>query len=89
MIFLTQCFKIYFSYFYYKTHTGENHVACKICERKFARKKDLVKQQATHNDNRHFKCSICPEGRYFKRKDCLRQHVVFHYELVWIFLCLL
>ena len=48
---------------------------------KFVKKKgDLVKHQATHSEVRSFKCSICPEGRLFKTKGSLRNHMVFHYE---------
>ena len=54
--------------------------ACQICDKKFARKSDLVKHQATHSDVRSFKCSICPDGRFFKTKDGLRNHMVFYYE---------
>ena len=61
-------------------HTGEKLFACQIWKRKFAKKSNLVEHQATHSDVRNFKCSICPEGRSFKTKRELKQHIVFHYE---------
>ena len=47
---------------------------------KFADKSTLVDHQATHSDVRNYKCSICPDGRYFKTKFQLSHHVIFHYE---------
>ena len=62
------------------THTREKLFAFQFCGRKFAQKSNLVRNQATHSDVRNFKCSICPEGRFFKTKDQLNHHVIFHYE---------
>ena len=45
-----------------------------------ALKHALTRHQASHRDDKPFKCSICPEGRYFKTKDGLKMHMVFHYE---------
>ena len=41
---------------------------------------NLVDHQATHSEVRSCKCSICPEGRYFKTKSQLSNHMVYHYE---------
>ena len=46
----------------------------------FAQNAHLVRHQATHSDVRNFKCSICPDGRFFKTKDQLSQHMVYHYK---------
>ena len=40
----------------------------------------LVQHQATHSEIRNFKCTICPEGRFFKTKYCLNRHMLFHCE---------
>ena len=65
---------------HYRTHKGEKPFACQVCDRKFAQKSDLVRHQATHSDVRSFKRSICLEGRYFKTKNQLTNHMVYHYE---------
>ena len=79
------CFKI-FQYksdlesHYRTTHPGEKRFACQICDKKFAKKSILAVHEKTHSDVRDFKCSICPEGRYFKTRSGLRTHMLFHYE---------
>ena len=51
-----------------------------LWEKVFLQKSNLVRHQATHSEIRSFKCSICPEGRFFKTKNQLTNHMVFHYE---------
>ena len=63
-----------------KTHTGEKSYVCSICDKKFARKDTLQRHQATHSDERKFKCDICPDDRSFKTKDELTKHMKYHYE---------
>ena len=41
---------------------------------------NLVQHQETHNEIISFKCSICPEGRFFKTKVRLSHHMVYDYE---------
>ena len=43
-------------------------------------KKQLVRHQATHSEIRSSKCFIYPEGRFFKTKDGLNNHMVFNNE---------
>ena len=65
---------------HYKIHTREKPFVCQICDKTFSQKVNLVRHQATHSDVRNFKCSVCPEGRFFKTKDQLSHHMKFHYE---------
>ena len=65
---------------HYRMHTGEKPFACQICDKQFNQKFRLVQHQATHSEIKPFQCSICPEGRFFKTKSQLSNHMVFHYE---------
>ena len=53
---------------------------CQVCGTKFSRKDQLIQHDTTHNVVRNYKCSICPEGRFFKTQDGLTRHMRFHYE---------
>ena len=65
---------------HHRMHSGEKPFACQICDRKFAVKFSVIHDKATNSEIKSFKCSICPEGRFFKTKSQLNQHMVFHYE---------
>ena len=65
---------------HYIMHSGEKPFACQICDRKCVVKFSLVRDKATHSDVRSLKCSICPEGTFFKTKEQLKDHMIFHYE---------
>ena len=66
-----------------QTHHNENttessakRFACKICDKRFARKDTLSQHERTHFDEKQFKCSICGKG--FIRKDRMLQHEFIH-----------
>ena len=53
---------------------------CSTCDRRFSQKNDLHRHQATHTDERKFKCEVCLDKRSFKTKCQLTNHMKFHYE---------
>ena len=65
---------------HYRMHSGEKPFACQICDRKFAVTFSLIQDKATNSEIKSFKCSICPEGRFFKTKHEFNNHMIYHYE---------
>ena len=53
---------------------------CYTCGKGFTQKVSLQRHQASHSDERKHKCTLCPEGRFFKTKNDLSGHMNYHYE---------
>ena len=58
----------------------KKHFSCQVCDKRFAKKYSLDQHQATHSETRSFKCSLCLDGRIFKTKDGLNNHMVLRYD---------
>ncbi|XP_026764109.2 zinc finger protein 271-like [Galleria mellonella] len=80
-----QCPKRFSSLDAYKTHVSIAHVGsrvfqCKICFKKFARKRELDRHATLHSGVKPFACSQC--DKKFTRKDKLDKHEETHESLV-------
>ena len=53
---------------------------CSTCGKGFAQNSMLRRHQVAHSEERKFKCVICPEGRLFKTKSQLSNHMIYHFE---------
>ena len=53
---------------------------CSTCGKGFGRKDVLQAHIAIHSEERKHKCTICPEGKFFKTKQGLNSHMKFHFE---------
>ena len=58
----------------------KNYLIVKFLIENFLEKASLVRPQATHSEIKPFKCTICPEGPFFKTKSQLSHHMVFHFK---------
>ncbi|XP_028170064.1 zinc finger protein 543-like [Ostrinia nubilalis] len=80
-----QCPKRFSSLDAYKTHVSIAHIGsrvfqCKICFKKFPRKRELDRHAALHTGMKPFSCSQC--DKKFTRKDKLDKHEQTHECLV-------
>uniref|UniRef100_A0A1E1WN01 Protein krueppel n=2 Tax=Pectinophora gossypiella TaxID=13191 RepID=A0A1E1WN01_PECGO len=84
-----QCPKRFSSLDAYKTHVSIAHIGsrvfqssfqCKICFKKFPRKRELDRHAALHSGMKPFSCSQC--DKKFTRKDKLNKHEQTHECLV-------
>ncbi|KAG6447558.1 hypothetical protein O3G_MSEX005056 [Manduca sexta] len=80
-----QCPKRFSSLDAYKTHVSIAHIGsrvfqCKICFKKFARKRELDRHATVHSGMKAFSCSQC--DKKFTRKDKLDKHEQTHECLV-------
>ncbi|KAJ0181069.1 hypothetical protein K1T71_003154 [Dendrolimus kikuchii] len=80
-----QCPKRFSSLDAYKTHVSIAHIGsrvfqCKICFKKFSRKRELDRHSTIHSGMKPFACSQC--DKKFTRKDKLDKHQQTHECLV-------
>lgn len=80
-----QCPKRFSSLDAYKTHVSISHIGsrvfqCKVCFKKFARKRELDRHTPIHSGMKPFSCSQC--DKKFTRKDKLDKHEQSHECLV-------
>lgn len=80
-----QCPKRFSSLDAYKTHVSISHIGsrvfqCKICFKKFVKKRDLDRHATLHSGMKPFSCSQC--DKKFTRKDKLDKHEQSHECLV-------
>ncbi|XP_045513072.1 zinc finger protein 605-like [Pieris brassicae] len=80
-----QCPKRFSSLDAYKTHVSISHIGsrvfqCKVCFKKFARKRELDRHASVHSTGKLFNCSQC--DKQFTRKDRLDRHEQTHDCLV-------
>ncbi|KOB71570.1 putative zinc finger protein [Operophtera brumata] len=80
-----QCPKRFSSLDAYKTHVSIAHIGsrvfqCKICFKKFARKRELDRHTPIHSGMKPFSCGQC--DKKFTRKDKLNKHEQSHECLV-------
>ncbi|KAL4706832.1 hypothetical protein ACJJTC_010066 [Scirpophaga incertulas] len=80
-----QCPKRFSSLDAYKSHVSLAHIGsrvfqCKICFKKFSRKRELDRHSNVHSNMQSFECSEC--DKTFNRKDKLDKHEQTHECLV-------
>ena len=79
------CLKVFQSMYYlkkhYRTHTSKKSISCdEVFTHKyvFNRHKVIHNKVLVQNNEKSFKCSICPEGKFYTTKSALNQHMKTH-----------
>ena len=53
---------------------------CSTCDKGFTQKIHLKRHEATHSEERKYKCTICTEERFFKTDVGLNRHMKRHFD---------
>ncbi|XP_057705249.1 zinc finger protein 514-like isoform X5 [Corythoichthys intestinalis] len=59
-----------------RTHTGDEPIACSVCNKRFGKKYQLTRHSQTHTGEKHFVCSLC--DKKYRIKVHLTRHMRTH-----------